>query len=390
MHGEQPEDAERHSLWQGFLLDAGASPDLNPVELFGSPIVDRIFVGTNSWHWRRLAWPALVAVGILLSGLCVNASLSSENALLAWFSGSLGLLCLMGAWHLWNDHRILRASTLHALATDPGQHRWLDRLHGYLERIVNGEVEVYPGNAEGALDGQFFAQNNGRVVVLDSCYGRTDRARRYRRTSFHYATITPPQVAAKVISSSPQVARFSEPTAADAGASNVTATQSAGDHIAPFGSGTSTPAMAAMTQAKFDFAPPHTHELQAPATVSPRGQTHHLHGLKKREFDKILKAYLATKDWDKTRTAEYDATQRAAFDLVQDDPHPHQGQLIQKVRERALETYGTRLPLSDDSISKQIGNSDKHKNSEFRKFVIDWRLRQQQQRSADPQSGFLV
>ena len=148
--------------------------------------------------------------------------------------------------------------------------------------------------------------------------------------------------------------------------------------------------MAAMTQAKFDFAPPHTHELQAPATVSPRGQTHYLHGLKKREFDKLLKAYLATKDWDKAHMAEYAATQRAAFDLVQDDPHPHQGQLIQKVRERALETYGTRLPLSDDSISKQIGNSDKHKNSDFRKFVIDWRRRQQQQRSADPQSGFLA
>ena len=144
-----------------------------------------------------------------------------------------------------------------------------------------------------------------------------------------------------------------------------------------------------MTQAKFDFAPPQTHELQAPATVSPRGQTHHLHGLRKREFDKILKTYLASKDWDKTRVAEYVATQRAAYDLVQDDPHPHQGQLIQKVRERALDSYGTRLPLSDDSISKQIGNSDKHTSSEFRKFVIDWRLRQQQ-RSADPQSGFLA
>ena len=137
-----------------------------------------------------------------------------------------------------------------------------------------------------------------------------------------------------------------------------------------------------MAQAKFDFAPPHTQELQAPAAVSPRGQTHHLHGLKKREFDKILKAYLASKDWDKARTAEYIATQRAAFDLVQDDPHPHQGQLIQKVRERALETYGTRLPLSDDSISKQIGNSEKHRNSDFRKFVIACRLDPQQQSSA--------
>ena len=88
--------------------------------------------------------------------------------------------------------------------------------------------------------------------------------------------------------------------------------------------------------------------------------------------------------------AEYIATQRAAYDLVQDDPHPHQGQLIQKVRERALETYGTQLLLSDDSIAKQIGNSGTHTSSEFRKFVIDWRLRQQQQRSADPQSGFLV
>ena len=390
MDGDQPQGVERRSLWRGFLLDAGANPDRNPVELFGSPIVDRIFVGTNSWHWRRLAWPALVAFGILLAGLCLHTLWRSENALLAWFSGSLGLLCLMGAWHLWNDHRVLSASTLHALATDPEQHRWLDRLHGYLARVINGELEVYPGNGEEALDGKFFAHNNGRTLVLDSCYGRTDRARRYRRTWFRFVTIEPPQVAAKLSSSSREAARSDEPMASDAEASNVTAAQSAGDQASHFGSGTSAPAMAAITQAKFDFAPPQTQELQAPATVSPRGQTHHLHRLKKREFDKILKAYLATKDWDKARTAEYIATQRAAYDLVQDDPHPHQGQLIQKVRERALETYGTRLPLSDDSISKQIGNSDKHTSSEFRKFVIDWRLRQQQQRSADPQSGFLV
>ena len=390
MEGDQQRGVERHSLWQGFLLDAGTSPDRNPVELFGSPIVDRIFVGTNSWHWRRLAWPALVAVGILLAGLCLHTLWRSENALLAWFSGSLGLLCLMGAWHLWNDHRVLPASTLHALATDPEQHRWLDRLHGYLARVIKGEVEVYPGNAEGALDGQFFAHNNGRTLVLDSCYGRTDRARRYRRTWFRYVTIEPPQVAAKLSSGADEVVRSDEQIAADAGATNVTSAHSVGDQASPFGSGTSAPAMAAMAQAKFDFAPPHTQELQAPATVSPRGQPHHLHGLKKREFDKILKAYLATKDWDKARMAEYIATQRAAFDLVQDDPHPHQGQLIQKVRERALEAYGTRLPLGDDSISKQIGNSDTHTSSEFRKFVIDWRLRQQQQRSADPQSGFLA
>ena len=389
MEGDQPQDVERRSLWQGFLLDAGASSDRNPVELFGSPIVDRIFVGTNSWHWRRLAWPALVAFGILLSGLCLNTWRSSDNILLALFSGALGLLCLMGAWHLWNDHRVLPASTPHALATDPEQHRWLDRLHGYLARVIRGEVEVYSGNAEEALDGQFFAHNDGRILVLDSCYGRTDRARRYRRTWFRYVTIEPPQVAAKLSSVAGAVARSDEPTAAGAEATNVTSAHSVGDQASHFGSVTSAPAMAAMTQAKFDFAPPHTHELQAPATVSPRGQTHHLHGLKKREFNQILKAYLASKDWDKDRMAAFIATQRAAFDLVRDDPHPHQGQLIQKVRERALETYGTRLPLSDDSISKQIGNSDTHKNSEFRRFVIDWRLRQQQ-RSADPQSGFLV
>lgn len=354
MEGDRQRGVERRSLWQGFLLDAGASPDRNPVELLGSPIVDRIFVGTNSWHWRRLAWPALVAVGILLFGLCLNTWWSSENILLALFSGALSLLCLVGAWHLWNDHRILPASTLHPLATNPEQHRWLDRLHGYLARVIKGEVEVYSGNAEEALDGQFFAHNNGRTLVLDSCYGRTDRARRYRRTWFRYVTIEPPQVAAKLSSGAGEVARSDETMAADTGASNVTSAQFVGDQASHFGSGASAPAMAAMTQAKFDFAPPHTHELQAPATVSPRGQTHHLHGLKKREFDKILKAYFATKDWDKARTAEYIATQRAAFDLVQDDPHPHQGQLIQKVRERALETYGTRLPLRG-LTEKEVG-----------------------------------
>ena len=390
MEGDRPQGVERRSLWQGFLLDAGASPDRNPVELFGSPIVDRIFVGTSSWHWRRLAWPALVGVGILLSGLCLHTWWSSENALLVWFSGSIGLLCLMGASHLWNDHRVLPASTLHALATDPEQHRWLDRLHGYLARVIKGEVEVYPGDAEEALDGQFFALNNGRTLVLDSCYGRTDRARRYRRTWFRYVTIEPPQVAVKLSSGADEVARSDEQIAADAGASNVVLAHSESDKASPFGLGIPAPEAAATTAARLDTAPPQTNELQAPATVSPRGQPHHLHGLKKREFDKILKAYLASKDWDKARMAEYIATQRAAFDLVQDDPHPHQGQLIQKVRERALETYGTQLLLSDDSIAKQIGNSGTHTSSEFRKFVIDWRLRQQQQRSADPQSGFLV
>lgn len=382
MDGDQPQGVERRSLWQGFLLDAGASPDRNPVELFGSPIVDRIFVGTNSWHWRRLAWPALVAVGILLAGLGLHTLWRSENALLAWFSGSIGLLCLMGSWHHWNDHRVLSASTLHALATDPEQHRWLDRLHGYLARVIKGEVEVYPGNAEEALDGQFFAHNNGRTLVLDSCYGRTDRARRYRKTWFHYVNILPPQVAAMLNSSSGEAARSDEPMASDAEASNVIAAQSVGDQASHFGLGTSAPEMTATTDAGHDSAPPQTNELQAPATVSPRGQPHHLHGLKKREFDKILKAYLASKGWDKARMAEYIATQRATFDLVQDDPHPHQGQLIQKVRVRALDTYGTRLSLSDDSISKQIGNSEKHRNSDFRKFVIACRLDPQQQSSA--------
>ena len=389
MEGDEQVGVERPSLWQGFLLDAGVSPDKNPVELFGRSVVERIFVGTSSWHWRRLAWPALVAIGVLLFGLCLHAWWSSEDILLALFCAALGLLCLVGARQLRSDLRVLPASTLHALAKDE-QHRWLDRLHAYLARVIKGDVKVYSGNAEEALDGQFFAHNDGRILVLDSCYGRTDRARRYRKTWFRYVTIEPPQVAVKLSSSAGEVARSDEQIAADAGASTVTAAQSLDDQASHIGSSTAAPATAAMTQAKFDFAPPHTHELQAPATVSPRGQTHHLHGLKKREFDKILKSYLATKDWDKARTAEYIATQRAAFDLVRDDPHPHQGQLIQKVRERALETYETQLSLSDDSIAKQIGNSDTHTSSEFRKFVIDWRNREQQPRSADPQSGFLA
>ncbi len=389
MEGDEQPGVERRSLWQGFLLDVGVSPDRNPVELFGRAVVDRIFVGTNSWHWRRLAWPALVAIGILLFGLCLHAWWTSENILIALFCAALGLLCLVGARQLWNDLRVLPANTLHALAKHE-QHRWLDRLHGYLARVIKGEVKVYPGNAEVALDGQSFAHNNGRALVLDSCYGRTDRVRRYRTTWFRYVTIEPPQVAVKMSSGTGELAHSAEQMATDAEASTVTAAQSVDDQTSHFGSRPSAPAMAAMTQAKFDFAPPHTHELQAPAAVSPRGRPHHLHGLKKRDFDKIFKAFLASKDWDKARTAEYIATQRAAFDLVRDDPHPHQGQLIRKVRERALETYGTQLTLSDDSISKQIGNSDKHKNSDFRKFVIDWRNREQQQGSTDPQSGFLA
>ncbi len=142
MGAMEPDRSDRDPLWQDFLLDAGVSPDKNPVELFGSPIVDRIFVGTNSWHWRRIAWPALTATGIFLSGLCLNSLLVSGSTLLTLFTGSVGLLCFMGAWHLWNDHRILPASTLHALATDPEQHRWLNRLHDYLERLIKGDVEA--------------------------------------------------------------------------------------------------------------------------------------------------------------------------------------------------------------------------------------------------------
>ena len=379
-----PERPDRVSLWQDFLLDAGVSPDRNPVELFGSSIVDRIFVGTNSWHWRRLAWPALVAVGILSAGLCLHTLWRSENALLSWFSGSLGLLCLMGAWHLWNDHRVLPASTLHAHATDPEQHRWLDRLHGYLGRVIKGEVVVYPGDTDVALDGQYFAHNNGRILVLDSCYALTDRARRYRMSWFQYVTIELPQVAAKLSSDVCEVARSDEPKAADAEASKFIAVQSVGDQASRSGSGTSGPATAVTTKVRLDSEPPQTNELQAPAAVSPRGQPHYLNGLKKREFEKILKVHLTTKDWDKTRKSEFIATQRATFDLVQDDPHPHQGRLLQKVRERALEKYGTQLTLSDDSIGKQIGNSEKHRNSDFRKFVIACRLDPQQLSSADP------
>ena len=90
MEGDQQRGVERRSLWQGFLLDAGASPDRNPVELFGSPIVTRIFVGTNSWHWRRLAWPALVAFGILLAGLggAALAGMTALSLLLVLASGT--------------------------------------------------------------------------------------------------------------------------------------------------------------------------------------------------------------------------------------------------------------------------------------------------------------
>lgn len=382
----EPHRPDRVSLWQDFLLDAGVSPDRNPVELFGSPIVERIFVGTNSWHWRRLAWPALVAVGILLAALCLHALLVAANMLLALFSGAVGLLLFMGAWHLWNDHRVLPASALHALATDPEQHRWLNRLHDYLERLTKGEVEVFSGDAAQPLDGQYFAHNNGRILVLDSCYARTDRARRYRGAAFRYVTIEPPKVATKLGSGADEVARSDEPMAADADEAGVAVANTEGMEAPHFCSDISAPEMAVTAIARLDSAPPQTNELQAPAAVSTRGQPHYLHGLKKREFEKILKAYLAIKDWDKSRKSEFIATQRATFDLVQDDPHPHQGRLLQMVRERALEKYGTRLSLSDDSIGKQIGNSEKHRNSDFRKFVITRRLEPQQQSSADPRN----
>ena len=120
MDGDQPQGVERRSLWQGFLLDAGVSPDRNPVELFGSPIVDRIFVGTNSWHWRRLAWPALVAVGILLAGLTVDRAITvmdSNDRLL----NSKSLIYVLSSRA--REHLGLHVDSKDRLADAVGKHR---------------------------------------------------------------------------------------------------------------------------------------------------------------------------------------------------------------------------------------------------------------------------
>ena len=105
---------DRATLWRSFLLDAGASPDQHPVALFGKPVVDRIFAGASIWHWRQLAWPALVALGTLLVLSAAYALRLPGGGLYSAFGVALAMLAFLAAHHLWNDYmRALEAASVH-------------------------------------------------------------------------------------------------------------------------------------------------------------------------------------------------------------------------------------------------------------------------------------
>jgi hypothetical protein len=368
---QEAHELERVSLWQDFLLESDTSPDRHPVALFGKPVVDRIFAGSSSWHWRQLAWPSLIGLSVSLAFLSWFALRSPDSTMLGWCSGAVAVVSLVGAFHLWNDHRSLPIGELHLLATTEEQHAWLDRLDSYQKRIGTGEKKVYSGNDIAVLDFKLFTGNSGRILILDSCYGRTDRARKYRANqppfvdSIRPITMDQTETEPSVASTEPSAETISDLDSeqSDCEAGQFLAASDAGETESK-----------SLPASDSQVLPTNPVDSDAPANSASQVKPHHhLYGLKQSDLEEYLDNFLATKRWNNTRKAQFRVTQRAAYDLIQIDPNPHQGELVGKVRKQALDEYRTELTLGDVSISKQIGNGEAHRNSEFRRFVLQKR-----------------
>lgn len=109
--------------------------------------------------------------------------------------------------------------------------------------------------------------------------------------------------------------------------------------------------------------------LPAAETSSPAHEVHHLHGLADEEFEELLEAYLAAKNWDEARKEEFRAIQRVTHTLVQSDPCMGVGEIMKELPELMLEKHGQALTVKDESVRKMIGYSNTHQYSEFRNFV---------------------
>lgn len=342
-------DVNLPTLWDGFMFANGERPDRHPVELFGEDVVNRIYAGAEDWHWRRIVWPGLIGLACSTAGLAWNLYQMPGSILWAWFAGAVSLLASVGAFHVWRDHRILPSSKLHFRAKTEEQHRWLDRLEIYLGCLRDGTIRAIACNANAAptqeIRASVFADNNGRILVLDSRYGRTDRA---------YRAVPKGRILARV--SNHPAAQVPTPTG-EANALPVETATARTDPVAQSRardlSGTSVGTPSASSE-----------------TSGPLRHAHHLHELGDDEFEQLLAAFLAIKDWDKPYKEEFAAIQRVTHQLVQGDPHMKNGTILKALPALMLDQYGLKLTLKDDSVSKMIGNSSTHRYGEFRNFVL--------------------
>lgn len=352
MDGAQLDGVERRSLWQDFLLDAGTSPDQHPAPLFGKKVVDRIFESAGTWHWRKFAWSALSVTALWLGLVSWNAW-QAGGTLLALSSSAFAMLAATGAFHLWSIHHRLTLSDLHLLAETPEQSRWLDRLENYLKRIVDGTVPVFDGGSGARLAGSYFAGNNGRIVVLDSCDNRTDRARKQGAP-----WTWPRAIGAPFVQIEPST-EGAEPEPA----------------IAP-GNAAESPTEGRGTAPAFAGTPEAPNRTETPdqAPGSPRKIRHYLHGVTRPDFEAALTEYLAAMPWAKDRKDEFRFVIGVVYKVVQDDPYPKQKELLRKVRDRVAASSKITLNKADETVFKIIGNARKKDGSDFRTFVIARRI----------------
>ncbi len=330
------------------MLRHGEPPDRHPVELFGEAVVNRIFAGAEDWHWRRLVSAALIGLAFTTALFCAIFAQMQGAVLYSWCAGAIALLAVGGALYLWRDHRELSVRTLQFCAETEEQHRWLDRLDDHLRDLRNGTILVLALDADTgvrqSIPASVFADNNGRILLLDSRFDETRRA--YRKPPEGRIVVSVPGTEA---TNSPAPPAESSPPELE---NLPPETDSAAPAIAPDISSTAA-----------------EHPLPAVETNSPDHEVHHLHGLTNEEFEQLLAAYLATKKWDEDRKEEFRAIQRVTHALVQSDPCMGVGAIMKELPTLMLGEHQQKLTLQDESVSKMVGYSNNHQYSEFRNFV---------------------
>lgn len=350
-------DENLPTLWQHFMISHGELPDRHPVELFGEAVVNRIFAGAEDWHWRRLAWPALVGLACCMAALGWFSSRTPDGMLLTNFSGAIALLATMGAIHLARDHRELSALTLQFCAKTEEAHRWLDRLDDHLRDLRDGTIPTLALNAQTgvrqSIPASVFAGNNGRILLLDSRFDETRRAYRKPPKGRIVVSVTGTEATS---SSMPLAASPSPPleTSPPEIESAAPETDTAAPAIVP-----DIASMAARLT------------LPAAKPSSPAREAHHLYSLADDKFEKLLEAYLATKGWDQQHRDEVAAIQRVTHELVQNNPRMTVGAIMRELPQLMLDKYRQKLTLKDESVRKMIGYTITHRYSEFRNFVIE-------------------
>lgn len=350
-------DENLPTLWQHFMIRHGELSDRHPVELFGEAVVNRIFAGAEDWHWRRLARPALVGLACWMALLGWFSSRTPNGMLLAYFSGAIALLAVMGAIHLARDHRELLALTLQFCAKTEQEHRWLGRLDDHLRDLRNGTFPTLALDAQSgvrqSIPPSVFAGNNGRILLLDSRFDETRRA--YRKPPKGRIVVSVPGAEATnrsiPLAGSPSLPLETAPPETDSAAPETDA---------------AAPAIVPDIASTADEFP-----LPAAETSSPAHPVHHLHGLAGEKFEQLLSAYLATKGWDQQHRDEVAAIQRVTHELVQNNPRMTVGAIMRELPQLMLDKYRQKLTLKDESVRKMIGYTNTHRYSEFRNFVID-------------------